>query len=447
MKRIRKGLSLPIAGNPRPELDEGKRINQVAVLNLDYVNMRPTMSVKIGDQVKIGQPLFECKRQIGITYTSPAAGEVIAINRGERRVFQSVVVKVAPDEDQVEFSHYKSTDPANLDLAEVKALLLESGLWTALRTRPYSKNPLPASSPRSIFVNAMDTNPLALDPTFVIDRYQDDFATGVTVLSKLTTGTTYVCHEEGKRLPATTGNVQFQTFHGPHPAGNTGTHIHFVAPVSAEKTVWSVNYQDVIAIGKLFASGQLWLDRIISVAGPKVKSPRLLRARLGASIDDILRDELLEGEVRAISGSVFNGFHAQGSYSYLGRYHHQVSVLEEGHKREFLGWAGVGIDKYSIKPSFLSKLSPSKLFNLTTSTEGSPRAMVPTGNYEKVMPLDILATQLLRALITKQTDLAQQLGCLELAEEDLALCTFVDHGKVDYGPILRANLTQIDEEG
>ena len=448
MYRIRKGLDLPIEGSPSSELDETKSVGEVAILGSDYVNMRPTMLVKIGDQVKIGQPVFECKRQLGVIYTAPAAGEIIGLNRGQRRVFQSVAIRPDDREEQIEFTHYQSTSPENANETNVRNLLLESGLWSSFRTRPYSKNPSSDEKPNSIFVNSMDTNPLALDPMVVISQYAGDFANGLQVISKLTDGTTFVCHQEGKKLPAVSGNIQLNSFSGPHPSGNAGTHIHFLDPVSANKTVWTINYQDVIAIGKLFTTGRLWVERIISMAGPQIKSPRLIKTRLGASINDLVSGELLnEDNVRVISGSVLSGFEAKGPFAYLGRYHNQISALEEGHRREFLGWAGAGGNKFSIKPSFVSSLSPSKKFSFTTSTEGSFRAMIPTGNYEKVMPLDILPTQLLRALVTKQTDLAQQLGCLELEEEDLALCTFVDHGKVDYGPILRENLTQIDEEG
>ena len=448
MYRIRKGLDLPIEGSPSSELDETKSVGEVAILGSDYVNMRPTMLVKIGDQVKIGQPIFECKRQLGVIYTAPAAGEIIGLNRGQRRVFQSVVIRPDDREEQIEFTHYQSTSPENANETNVRNLLLESGLWSSFRTRPYSKNPSSDEKPNSIFVNSMDTNPLALDPMVVISQYAGDFANGLRIISKLTDGTTFVCHQEGKKLPAVSGNIQLNSFSGPHPSGNAGTHIHFLDPVSANKTVWTINYQDVIAIGKLFTTGRLWVERIISMAGPQIKSPRLIKTRLGASINDLVSGELLnEDNVRVISGSVLSGFEAKGPFAYLGRYHNQISALEEGHRREFLGWAGAGGNKFSIKPSFVSSLSPSKKFSFTTSTEGSFRAMIPTGNYEKVMPLDILPTQLLRALVTKQTDLAQQLGCLELEEEDLALCTFVDHGKVDYGPILRENLTQIDEEG
>ena len=448
MYRIRKGLDLPIEGSPSSELDETKSVGEVAILGSDYVNMRPTMLVKLGDQVKIGQPIFECKRQLGVIYTAPAAGEIIGLNRGQRRVFQSVAIRPDDREEQIEFTHYQSTSPENANETNVRNLLLESGPWSSFRTRPYSKNPSSDEKPNSIFVNSMDTNPLALDPMVVIGQYAGDFANGLQVISKLTDGTTFVCHQEGKKLPAVSGNIQLNSFSGPHPSGNAGTHIHFLDPVSANKTVWTINYQDVIAIGKLFTTGRLWVERIISMAGPQIKSPRLIKTRLGASINDLVSGELLnEDNVRVISGSVLSGFEAKGPFAYLGRYHNQISALEEGHRREFLGWAGAGGNKFSIKPSFVSSLSPSKKFSFTTSTEGSFRAMIPTGNYEKVMPLDILPTQLLRALITKQTDLAQQLGCLELEEEDLALCTFVDHGKVDYGPILRENLTQIDEEG
>lgn len=448
MYRIRKGLDLPIEGSPSSELDETKSVGEVAILGSDYVNMRPTMLVKIGDQVKIGQPVFECKRQLGVIYTAPAAGEIIGLNRGQRRVFQSVAIRPDDREEQIEFTHYQSTSPENANETNVRNLLLESGLWSSFRTRPYSKNPSSDEKPNSIFVNSMDTNPLALDPMVVISQYAGDFANGLRIISKLTDGTTFVCHQEGKKLPAVSGNIQLNSFSGPHPSGNAGTHIHFLDPVSANKTVWTINYQDVIAIGKLFTTGRLWVERIISMAGPQIKSPRLIKTRLGASINDLVSGELLnEDNVRVISGSILSGFEAKGPFAYLGRYHNQISALEEGHRREFLGWAGAGGNKFSIKPSFVSSLSPSKKFSFTTSTEGSFRAMIPTGNYEKVMPLDILPTQLLRALVTKQTDLAQQLGCLELEEEDLALCTFVDHGKVDYGPILRENLTQIDEEG
>jgi Na+-transporting NADH:ubiquinone oxidoreductase subunit A len=232
-----------------------------------------------------------------------------------------------------------------------------------------------------------------------------------------------------------------------HPAGNAGTHIHFLDPVSVAKQVWSISYQDIISIGKLFTTGDLSVDRVFSIAGPMVKNPRLVKSRLGANITELLADELNLGESRNISGSVFGGRTAKNTVDYVGRYAHQVSVLEEPSEREFMGWLSPGANKFSVMNIYISKLFSGKLFNFTTTTNGSDRAMVPIGTYEKIMPLDILPTQLLRALIVGDTEQAQLLGCLELDEEDLALCTFVCPGKYEYGPILRDNLTRIDKEG
>ena len=243
-------------------------------------------------------------------------------------------------------------------------------------------------------------------------------------------------------------NIETHSFSGPHPAGLASTHIHFLAPVNAHKTVWQINYQDVIAIGKLFTTGHIWVERIISLAGPLVNKPRLVRTRLGANTEDLVRGEIQNVQSRIISGSVLHGHTATNWAAYLGRFHNQISVIAEATEREFFGWIKpVGKNKFSALNVFISKILGAKQLNLTTSQNGSPRAMVPVGTFERVMPLDILPTQLLRALIVHDTDSAQALGALELDEEDLALCSFVCSGKFDYGPVLRSNLTQIEKEG
>jgi Na+-transporting NADH:ubiquinone oxidoreductase subunit A len=238
-----------------------------------------------------------------------------------------------------------------------------------------------------------------------------------------------------------------QEFAGPHPAGLSGTHIHLLDPVSKQKTIWTINYQDVIAIGKLFTSGELFVERVISLAGPEIKRPRLLRARLGASIDDLIHNEEKTDENRIVSGSVLYGHEAADQLAYLGRYHLQVSALQETSKQEFMAWIRPGGDRFSILNIFTSRFTRGKRFDFSTTTHGEHRAMVPVGTYEDVMPLDILPTPLLRALIIKDTDTAQALGCLELDEEDLALCTYVCPGKYDYGLLLRECLNQIEKEG
>jgi Na+-transporting NADH:ubiquinone oxidoreductase subunit A len=447
MIKIRKGLDLPIAGVPEQQIYDGPAIPQVALLGEEYVGMRPSMLVKEGDSVLKGQALFEDKRNPGVMYTAPASGTVAAINRGERRVLQSVVIAVK-GEEAVAFERHAPESLADLPREVVQAQLLSSGLWTALRTRPFSKAPQPGAVPAAIFVTAMDTNPLAADPQPIILAHRSMFDAGLTLLSRLTEGRIHVCQASGGKLGGhPVGQINFNEFAGPHPAGLAGTHIHFIEPVSLQKQVWHLNYQDVIAIGKLFIEGELWVERVISLAGPQVKNPRLIRTRLGASVEALTQSELLEGENRIVSGSVLSGVQASGPRAWLGRFHLQVTVLKEGREKELFGWVMPGADKFSITRTTLGHFLKRKLFNFSTDTNGGERAMVPIGNYERVMPLDILPTMLLRDLLAGDTDSAQALGCLELDEEDLALCTYVCPGKYEYGPVLREVLTRIEQEG
>ncbi|EQA08776.1 Na(+)-translocating NADH-quinone reductase subunit A [Glaesserella parasuis] len=448
MITIKQGLDLPIAGKPEQVIHNGNTVNEVAVLGEEYVGMRPSMKVREGDVVKKGQVLFEDKKNAGLVFTAPASGTIVAINRGEKRVLQSVVIKVEGDE-QVTFERYNASELSSLTADQVKQNLVNSGLWTAFRTRPFSKVPALDAVPSSIFVNAMDTNPLATDPEVVLNEHKQDFVNGLTVLSRLFDGQKiiHLCRAPDSNIPtAEVANVKVTSFAGPHPAGLSGTHIHFIDPVSATKSVWYLNYQDVIAIGKLFTTGELYTDRVVSLAGPQVKKPRLVRTQLGANLSQLTANELAEGENRVISGSVLSGAKASGVHDYLGRYALQVSVIAEGREQEFLGMIAPYSHKFSITRTVLGAFSK-KLFNFTTAVNGSERAMVPIGSYERVMPLDILPTLLLRDLASGDTDSAQALGCLELDEEDLALCTFVCPGKNNYAPMLRAALDKIEKEG
>ncbi|WP_370978505.1 Na(+)-translocating NADH-quinone reductase subunit A [Agaribacterium sp. ZY112] len=445
MITIRRGLDLPISGAPTQTIEDGPTIRSVAVIGFDYHGMKPTMNVQVGDKVKVGQVLFTDKKTEGVKYTSPAAGTVAAINRGERRVFESIVIDV-DGEDAESFASYDAAALSSLERDKVVSNLVDSGLWTAIRTRPFSKVPAVDAVPANVFVSALDTNPLAADAALVIAEKADAFSNGLSVLSRLTDGKVFVAHAPGK-APSAPAGVELTAFAGKHPAGNVGTQMHFLAPVSEAKVNWSVGYQDVIAMGELFTTGQLNVDRVVSLAGPQVEKPRLLRTRVGASLDTLCAGELKAGENRVISGSVFGGSTASGTTAYLGRYANQVTVLEEGNERPMLHYFTLGLNRFSVMPIYLSRLLGGKKFNFTTSAMGSERAMVPVGAYERVMPLDILPTQLLRAIIVGDTETAQQLGCLELDEEDLALCTYVCPGKYEYGPLLRDNLTTIEKEG
>ena len=446
MITIKKGLDLPIAGTPSQVINDGKSITKVALLGEEYVGMRPTMHARVGDEVKKGQVLFADKKNPGVVFTSPASGKVIEVNRGAKRVLQSLVIEVAGNE-QITFNSYEANQLAGLDRDTVKAQLVESGSWTALRTRPFSKVPAIDSETQAIFVTAMDTNPLAAEPELIINEQSDAFVAGLDILSTLTNGKVYVC-KKGTSLPRSAqANVEEHVFDGPHPAGLAGTHMHYLYPVNAENVAWSINYQDVIAFGKLFLTGELYTDRVVSLAGPVVNNPRLVRTQIGASLEELTDSELMPGEVRVISGSVLTGTQATGPHAYLGRYHQQVSVLREGRDKELFGWAMPGKNKFSVTRSFLGHLFKGQLFNMTTTTNGSDRSMVPIGNYERVMPLDMEPTLLLRDLCAGDVDSAQALGALELDEEDLALCTFVCPGKYEYGQLLRECLDTIEKEG
>jgi Na+-transporting NADH:ubiquinone oxidoreductase subunit A len=292
----------------------------------------------------------------------------------------------------------------------------------------------------------MDTNPSAANPEVIINEQAEAFKNGLTILSRLTEGEVFVSKAPGANIPVD-DNATVTEFSGKHPAGLVGTHIHFLKPASADKFVWHLGYQDVIAFAKLFTTGELDNTRVISLAGPAAKNPRLVRTVLGASTAELTAGEAIDGELRIVSGSLLMGATATAVHGYLGRYHTQVSLILEGREKEFIGYMYPGPNKFSVTRAFMSHFFPRKLFNMTTTTNGSSRAMVPIGNFERVMPLDILPTLFLRDLCAGDTDSAQQLGALELDEEDLALCTFVCPGKTDYGVLLRDCLTTIEKEG
>ncbi len=444
---ISKGLSIPIEGEPDPKVDV-KPVGQVGLVADDYPGLRPTMLVSEGDQVKLGQPVMLDKQNEGLVFTASAAGRVCAIHRGAKRRFLSLVIDVADVESKHEFTRYDGSQVVKLSREQVTEQIAQAGLWTALRTRPYSRVAPVKSVPQAIFVTAIDTNPLAVQPGPIIRESREDFAIGLAAIGRLTDGHVYVCRAVGEETPGEgIDKVRIAEFAGPHPAGLVGTHMHFLRPAGPGRINWHLNYQDVICIGRLFSSGCVDPSRVISLAGPVVGKPRYLKSRLGASLAQLTAGELAAGENRIVSGSVLCGRQLQEPCGFLSRYHLQVSCLAEGRQRELLGWQMPGFEKYSTTKAFASAWGAPKKFSLTTSTEGSERAMVPIGTYERVMPLDMLPTLLLRALIVKDTVRAQELGCLELDPEDLSLCTFVCPGKYEYGEILRDNLLMIEKEG
>ena len=448
--RINKGLDIPIKGVPDQSIDTGVRISHVALCGQDYTGLKPRMLVAEGDSVSLGQSLFVDKRDPDVLFTAPGSGKIVAINRGARRALETVVIELSESQqDEASFESCSAEQLQQLSRDQIVNRLLESGLWTAFRTRPYSRVPTADSIPRSIFVTAIDTQPLAGDPKVIIDKHSDAFDTGLALLSRLTEGSLYLCTaKDWNRNKVDIDRLESIVFDGPHPAGLVGTHIHFLDPVSSDNVVWHIGYQDVIAIGKLFTTGHIWTERVVAIGGDAIRSPRLVTTRLGASTDDLTINELADKQsYRVISGSVLNGRTAVGHNAFLGRYHNQLSVIGDGDKSRLLGWIGLVMNRYTASSIFFRRKNHFIKRSFTTAQNGDFSAMLPVDTFERILPLDILPSPLLRALMVKDTDQAQALGCLELDEEDLALCSFVCPAKYDYGTVLRTNLDQIEKEG
>lgn len=447
---ISKGLDIPISGAPEQAIRSGNPVTEVALIGADYVGLKPTMKVRVGDQVAGGQLLFIDKKNPGVCFTAPAPGKVTAIHRGPRRRFESIVIKLE-GEERLSFT---APSPALELLPEVdtiKDILIQSGQWTALRTRPYGKVPSPTAKAASLFITAIDTEPLAANPAVIINEHRRDFILGLNVVQLLTAKTFLCCSQEINLRRADLPNVEIAHFSGSHPAGLASTHIHFLDPVHADKEVWHIGYQDVIAIGHLFRTGQLWEERVIALTGPSIQQPRLIKTRTGASVLELCRDETTDSQPRLLSGSVLNG-HQTGPdnvHAYLGRYHRQVCALPEKDGSGLLNWLRPGNDRYSFLPIFLSAFTgkATSSFSMSTASWGGKRAILPMGSYEQVMPLNLIATALLKAIATGNTEKSAALGCLELIEEDLALCSFVCPGKNNFGVMLREVLTKIEEDG
>ena len=444
---VRKGLDLPISGTPDQRIFEGPIVNHVAVMPADFPHMKPRLAVEVGELVRTGQVLFVDRKRPEIRIVSPGSGRVVGINRGAKRTLQSIVLEVCRD-DAESFNRFPSDTLDDLEPQVIKETLLESGLWTAIRQRPFGIVPSPNTPLSSVFVTAIDTHPLAADPNVVINERREDFRNGLRVLTRLGRKGLFLCKAPGEELPGMElDGVKTVEFSGPHPAGLPGTHIHFLDSAGRDKAVGYVNCQDVIEIGHLFTTGQLDPRRVVALAGPSVEEPRLVRTRLGADLTELVAEELDGKPTRVVSGSVLGGRQAEGPFAYLGRYHLQVSALPAGGKREFFGWIAPGFRKFSVKNIFASNLFKNGGRSFSASLYGGHRALLPIGSFERVMPLDILPYFLLRALAVEDVEQAEALGCLELDEEDLALCTFVCPGKGDYGALLRQTLETIEREG
>jgi Na+-transporting NADH:ubiquinone oxidoreductase subunit A len=443
--KLKKGLNLPVEGKPEQIIKHEIIPNTSAILGNDYIGMKPSFEVKQGDNILAGQVLFTDKKMPKVKYVAPCAGTVKAINRGEKRRFLSIEISRTSDKS-LPFQQYTDQEIIDLERDKVFDILLNSGYWPAIRTRPFSKVANPDTLPSVLLVTAIDTRPYAPSVDMVLHSNEKHFTNGINFISKI--AHTYICKAPTTNIPfPESDNVSISEFEGPHPAGLVGTHIHFIDPVHREKNVWYIDYQDIIQIGKFLATGRICSERVVALAGTGVETPSLVKTENGACLDDITDEKLNKGvELRVISGSILHGRKSEYPTNYLARYHSQVAVIQEGGPRRFMHWIAPGFALRSVKNIYISKIFGKKTYSPDTLRNGSIRAIVPVGLYEKVMPLDISPTHLLKAILVKDADMAEKLGCLELDEEDLSLCTYVCPGKNDYGKALRELLSEIEKE-
>jgi len=413
---------------------------------LDFPGLLPKLEVQEGDVVRAGTPLFYDKYRPEVKFSSPVSGEVVEIRRGERRQILEVVVKA---NGSVEYQVFGAAQPAALTRNQVVEKLLVSGVWPYIRQRPFGIVANPNDTPKAIFISCFDTAPLAPDMDFSIQGEDENFQAGIDALSKLTPGKIHLglnADYPAASSFAKANGVEHHYFRGPHPAGNVGVHIHHIDPIGKGDVVWVVNPLDVVIIGRLFLKGIYDASRVIALAGSEVTSPRYYRVISGAQIDSITSGNLNSNiELRYISGNVLTGTKVE-PFGYLGFYDNMVTVIPEGNHYEFFGWMSPGFNKFSASRTFLSRLTPWRKFKFDTNLHGGKRAYVITGQYEKVMPMDILPVHLIKAILANDIERMEQLGIYEVVEEDMALCEYVCTSKTDVQQILRKGIESLIKE-
>ena len=443
--KLRKGLNIKLKGSAEKVLEKLPTPATVALKPTDFPGLTPKLSVKVDQEVKAGDALFYDKYQPEIIFTAPFGGKVVSINRGERRKILEVVVETNASAGSVAFS---KADPTSLSGDEIKTQLLKSGMWPFIKRRPYGIIASPAEKPKSIFISTFDSAPLAPDYSFIAKGQMDSFQTGINALAKLTDGKVFLGVNSDSAFTSVK-QVEIKTFSGPHPVGNVGIQIHNTMPINKGEVVWTVNVQDVISIGKLFETGKADFSKIMALTGSEVESPKYYQTVLGAPVSSVTEGKLkkVDYKQRVISGNVLTGTKVKPQQFFC-FYDSHITVIPEGDEYELLGWATPGGDKFSASKTFLSSLFPKKEYELNANMHGGDRAFVMSGQYEKLVPMDILPVHLLKAIIVNDIDKMEQLGIYEVVEEDFALCEYACTSKIKVQDILRTGInTMIKELG
>lgn len=444
--KLKKGYNINLVGEASPVVGSAEAPKTYAIKPADFKGLTPKLKVEIGSEVKAGTPLFFIKEMPDVMVTSPVSGEVIEINRGAKRVILDI--KVLAD-SKMAFEQFTSGNPDSMDAASIKQTLLNSGAWTTIKQRPFGKIANPEDAPKNIFISGFDSAPLAPDYGFILKDRMEHFQWGINALKKLTAGKVYLSLPTGVSTPlASTNNVEVVNFGGPHPAGNVGVQIHHIAPLGKGDIVWAVNPEDVANIGKLFKDGTYDAIHTVALCGSEVNegARKYYTLKNGACVDTLLNNNLSAGNNRVISGNVLTGTKIDKN-GYLGFYDRQITVIPEGEDPEFLGWLIPTYARPSISKTFLSFLTPNKKYKVNTNMHGEERALVVTGEYEKVLPMDIYPQHLFKAILANDIEAMESLGLLEIDEEDIALCEFVCTSKMPLQQIVREGLDLIEKEG
>ena len=443
--KIKQGLNIKLKGEAEKVYASAPLPEVFAIKPPDFTGVTPKLMVKQGDEVEAGSPLFYDKYNERMKFCAPVSGEVIEIVRGEKR--KILEIKILADKE-ISYREFRKADPQSLSRAEIIDVLLESGVWPFIRQRPFHVIANPNDLPKSIFISAFDTNPLAADNDFILHGQGEDFQTGLNAIVKLTDGKVHL-NVSADLMPSSeftnAKGVQINKISGPHPAGNVGVQIHHIDPVNKGEVVWYLYPQDILMIGRLFNQGRLDATRVVALAGSQVKAPKYYRTFIGSSLKNILSGNLVGFKNRIISGNVYTGKQVLPD-GFLGFYDTGITVIPEGDEPQFMGWLIPGTEKFSVSRTFTSWLRPGKEYVLNTNLNGEERPFVITGEYEKVFPFDIYPMQLLKAILVEDIDLMEKLGIYEVAEEDFALCEFIDTSKIDSQKIIRKGLDTIRKE-
>ncbi len=448
---LNRGFDIPVEGVPHPEIEDTPRGNTFAIQPPNFIGMSPIpkVEVAVGDEVKAGDHLFFDKKRPAIHYVAPVSGEVLSVDRGAKRSIARVVILA--DKEQ-KYRELPSFDEANASREDLVNFLLDTGAWPLIRQRPYDVVPQPSDLPKAIFISTFDSAPLAPNLNLVVQGQEAAFQKGLDILNKLTEGTVHLgLDARGNEMPAAaftnaTG-VQHNWFNGPHPSGNVGVQIHHTDPINAGDKVWTLNVQDVLILGRLFTEGRFNTSKVVVLAGAEFKAPRYVKTYQGAKIGDLVKDELANSKIRLISGDLLSGTQ-KVEEDFLDFYDDQVTSVEEGDHYDMFGWLVPGGVRPSVSRTYATNMifSDSKI-KVDTNTHGEKRAFVVTGQYEKVLPMDIYPQHLMKAIMANDFERMEGLGLYELSEEDLALCEFACTSKQPLQAILREGLEEMRMQG